>query len=243
MTNQQALTNKIALITGASRGIGRAVAMEYAAHGAHVILLATKKRKLEKLYDEITENGGAATVFPFDLSQLEDIHKIGPSIYKKFGGLDIFVGNAGLLGTLSPLSDIKPDEFQKVMDINIHANFHLLQTLDPLLKRSSAGRVIFVTTGSEVVHGRAYWGTYAISKAALESMARIYAQEVAHSNIRVNLLNPGAVRTDMRAAAKPGENPQTLPAPDEITENFVYLASDQCQDHGQIIQAYQKRAA
>lgn len=229
------LSGKTALITGASRGIGAAVAKAYAKAGAHVILLARNARKLERIDDAIREEGGHSTLLPLDLTKFDEVDKIGPSLYEKFGGLDIVVGNAGVLGTLSPLPHIKAEEFDKVLNINTTANFRLIRTLDPLLQKSEAGRAIFVTTGADVVNGRAYWGSYAISKAALESMVKLYAQEVSNTNLKVNMIDPGGVRTEMRAAAKPGEDPLTLPAPDDIVEDFLKLASSDCNKHGEII--------
>lgn len=230
------LTGRIALITGASKGIGAAIAKAYAKAGAHVVLTARSQKGLEEVDDAIQAEGGQATLMPLDLMRLDNLEKLGPTLQERFGKLDIFVGNAGLLGTLMPLPQITPREFQHVMDTNVTANFRLLKTLDPLLKASDAGRVIFVSTGAGVVKGRAYWGTYSISKAALESMARVYADEVRQTNIRVNIVNPGAVRTDMRASAVPGEDPMTLPAPEDIVEVFLELASPDCQKHGEIAQ-------
>lgn len=231
------LTGRIALITGASKGIDAVVAKAYAAAGAHVILVARNQRKLEKIDDEIRAAGGKATLLPLDLMQLDELDKLGPSIYERFGKLDIFVGNAGLLGTLGPLPQISTREFQHVLETNLTANFRLIKTLDPLLQASDAGRVIFVSTGQSVVHGRAYWGTYSLSKAALESMARIYAAENEKTKLRINIIDPGAVRTDMRAAAKPGEDPMSLPHPDEIVDMFLDLASPECTKHGEVLHA------
>ena len=229
------LTGKIALITGASQGIGAAVAKAYAKAGAHVILLARNKSALEALDDEIREQGGQATLMPFDLMNLDALDKLGDMIIQRFGKLDIFVGNAGMLGTLGPLPHISAREFQHVMDTNLSANFCLIKTLDPALKQSEAGRVIFVTTGDDIVKGHAYWGTYAVSKAALEAMARVYAAENEQSNLRINLINPGRVRTDMRAKAKPGEDPMSLPAPEDVTGTFLKLASQDYKQNGKKI--------
>lgn len=235
MSHSPQLEGKIALITGASKGIGAAVAKAFAGAGAHVILLARDIKKLEAVDDDIREVGGRATLMPLDLMKLDDLDKLGPTIYERFGKLDIFVGNAGLLGTLGPLAQISNREFQHVMDTNLAANFRLIKTLDPLLQASSAGRVIFVSTSAEVVKGRAYWGTYSVSKAALESMAQVYAAETAKTNIRVNIIDPGGVRTDMRKAAKPGEDPASLPAPEEIVGTFLELSSLNCQKHGEVV--------
>ncbi|MAZ76042.1 MAG: oxidoreductase [Micavibrio sp.] len=229
------LSGKIALITGASQGIGAAVAKAYAKAGAHVILLARNVAGLEIVDDEIREAGGSATIMPVDLLKLDELDALGPTLYERFGKLDIFVGNAGMLGTLGPLTHADPKEFQKVMNINITANYRLIRTLDPLLKASDSGRVIFVSTGASVTKGRAYWGAYSISKAGLESMASVYAQETANTNVRVNVIDPGAVRTDMRKSAKPGEDPNNLPAPDDVVEEFLNLAALSCEKHGEII--------
>lgn len=229
------LNGKIALITGASQGIGAAVAKAYAKAGAHVILIARNKKNLEKVDDEIRSNGGQATLLPLDLQDLDSIDKIGPVIAQRFGKLDIFVGNAGLLGTLMPVHQISTTEFDRVLNVNLSANFRLIKTLDPVLKAADNARVIFVSTGQGVTKGRAYWGTYAISKSALETMAMVYADETRQTNMRVNILDPNTVRTDMRASAKPGEDPQSLPAPEDITDDFLKLAADDCMHHGEII--------
>jgi len=229
------LKDKIALITGASQGIGADVAKEYARQGAHVILIARNQKKLEKIDDEIKTLGGSATLLPLDLQDLNSIDKIGPIIEQRFGKVDIFVGNAGLLGTLMPLTQLSVSEYDRVLTVNLSANFRLLKTLDPLLKASKNGRVIFVSTGKGVTMGRAYWGTYAISKSALETMAHIYADETRQTNIRVNVIDPGSVRTDMRKAAKPGEDPSSLATPEDITPYFINLARDDCEQHAEII--------
>lgn len=231
------LKGRVALVTGASKGIGAAVAKAYAKAGAHVVLVARNKKALEVVDDEIRQAGGQATLLPLDLMNFDDVDKLGPSLYERFGKLDIFVGNAGLLGTLGPLAQISNTEYQRVLDTNLSANFRLIKTLDPLLQASEAGRAIFVSTSAEVTEGRAYWGTYSISKAALESMARVYAAENEKTNIRVNIIDPVRVRTDMRSAAKPGEDPMSLPHPDDITSKFLELASSDCKAHGEVIQA------
>lgn len=236
MTNNINLDGKIALITGASKGLGAAVAKAYARAGAHVVLISRSAKGLEVVDDAIRAEGGQATLMPLDLMRLDDLDKLGPTLYERFGKLDIFVGNAGLLGTLGPLVQISNREYQHVMDTNLTANFRLLKTLDPLLQASDSGRVILVSTGAGVVSGRAYWGTYSMSKAALESMARVYAEENAGTKLRVNVIDPGAVRTDMRASAKPGEDPMSLPAPEDVTDIFLDLASEDCELHGEVVQ-------
>jgi len=235
MTHLVNLSNKIALITGASRGIGAAVAKVYASAGAHVILLARNVSGLEKVDDEIKSSGGKATLMPVDLLKLDALENLGPMLYERFGKLDIFVGNAGILFTLGPLAHADPKEFEKVIDINLMANYRLIRTLDPLLRASDNGRAIFVSTGAGVTQGRGYWGAYAVSKAGLETMARVYADETAQTNLRVNVIDPGAVRTEMRKSAKPGEDPMSLPAPDDITQEFLNLAAYNCTKHGEIV--------
>ncbi len=230
------LEGKTALITGASRGIGRAVALAFAEEGAHVVATARTVGALESLDDEIKKLGGSATLIPLDLTDLENVDKLGPALLEKFGRLDILIGNAGMLGTLGPLAHTKPDEFHKLMTVNIEANFRLIRTLDPLLRASEAGRAIFVSTGSTTVQGkRAYWGPYAMSKAALDSMVRSYAAETEKTNLRVNGIRPGGVRTSMRAKAFPGEDPDTLTPPEEVAPLFVELAGPACTRHGEIV--------
>lgn len=226
------LSGRIALVTGASRGIGAAVAKAYAKAGAHVIITARTVGALEKVDDDIRAAGGAATIVPLDLLGLDDLDKLGPTIYERFGRLDIFVANAGLLGTLGPLAHGNPKEFQRVFDTNVMANFRLIRTLDPVLRASDAGRAMFVSTSEGVSEGRAYWGAYGASKAALESMVMAYAAETEQTNLRVNIINPGGVRTGMRAAAKPGEDPMSLPPPEDIVHTFLDLASPACTRHG-----------
>lgn len=235
MSDQPDLNGKIALVTGASRGIGAAVARGFARAGAHVVLLARTVGALTEVDDAIRAEGGQATLMPFDLTKLDELDALGPTLYERFGALDILVANAGMLGTLSPLGHIDPKEWQKVLDTNLNANFRLIRTLDPLLQKSDTGRAIFVSTSSGVTSGRAYWGSYAVSKAALEALVKTYADESRNTNVRVNIVDPGAVRTDMRAAAKPGEDPETLPAPDDIVPVFLDLAAPGCTRHGEIV--------
>ena len=232
------LSGRIALITGASRGIGRAVARRFAAEGAQVVLTARTVGGLEELDDEIRDaSAGAveATLVPLDLRRGEDIDKLAPAIAERFGRLDILVGNAGLLGTMTPVHQIQPDEWDEVIAVNLTANWRLIRALDPLLRASDAGRAMFVTSG--VAGGRAYWGTYAVTKTALEGLVRTWVQETAETALRINLINPGAVRTGMRAEAYPGEDPMTLPAPDTVTDLFVELASPACTRHGEVVSA------
>ncbi len=218
------LANRIALITGASRGIGAAVATRFAAEGAHVILTARTVGGLEAVDDAIQKiSGKPATIVPLDLRNGDLIDNLAAQIYERFGKLDILVGNAAMLGSLSPIAHGNPTEFDDIFSINVTANFRLLRACDPLLKRADAGRVIMVTSGATRAP-IAYWGPYAASKTALEHLTLTYAAEVATTNIRANIIDPGAVRTTMRAKAFPGEDPMTLPTPESITEWFVRLA-------------------
>ncbi len=229
------LKDRIALVTGASRGIGRAVALAYAREGAHVIALARSAGALEDLDDEIKDLGGKATLLRLNLSQGEKIDALGPTILERFGQLDILVGNAGILGPLSPLGHVSERDWNEVLEINLSANWRLIRTADPLLRRSDAGRAIFLTSGA-AKNCRAYWGPYSVSKAGLEALVKTYAAEVNDSDVRVNLVNPGPVATAMRAKAMPGEDPATLPKPEDLAEIFVQLALPECARNGEIIQ-------
>lgn len=228
------LSGRIALVTGASRGIGRAVAAGLAKAGAHVILAARSLGGLEAVDDEIRAAGGTATLLQLDLKKGDRVDQVGPTIYQRWEHLDIFVANAGILGPLSPLGHTTDDGFLSTIDVNLIANWRLIRTLDPLLKRSDAGRAIFVTSGA--VSGKhAYWGAYSASKAGLQALVKTWAAELASTTVRANLINPGATRTQMRAKAFPGEDPATLPAPEELVPLFLELASPQCERNGDVI--------
>lgn len=228
------LTDRIALITGASRGIGRAVALAFAREGAHVVAVARNTGALEELDDEITGLGGSATLVRLNLSDGAKVDALGPTLYERWGRLDILVGNAGILGPLSPLGHVSESDWDQVMAINLTVNWRLIRTLDPLLRKSDAGRAIFVSSGA-AQKCRPYWGPYSVSKAALEALVKTYAGEVADSPVRANLINPGAVATAMRAKAMPGEDPATLVKPDDITDAFVKLALPDFTQNGIIV--------
>jgi NAD(P)-dependent dehydrogenase (short-subunit alcohol dehydrogenase family) len=223
MTAPQRLKDRIALVTGASRGIGRAVARAYAREGAHLVLIARTKAGLEEADDEVRALGASATLVPLDLADGDKVDALGPSLYQRFGKLDVMVANAGMLGPLSPLPHIPDKDWAHVLGLNLTANVRLLRTLEPLLKLSDAGRAIFVSSGAATRCG-AYWGPYSVSKAALEALARTWAAELANTGVRVNILNPGPIRTGMRSKAFPGEDPATLAAPDDVAPLFVELA-------------------
>ncbi len=234
MKNKDPLKDRLALVTGASRGIGRAVAIALARHGTHLIITGRTRGALEEVDDEIRALGGKATLLALDLNDGEKIDQLGPTIFQRWGKLDIFIANAAILGPLSPLHHVAVDAWSPVMDVNLNANWRLIRTLDPVLKRSDAGRALFVTAG-EADGANAYWGPYATSKAGLETLAKTYAREVADTTVRVNLVDPGAVRTQLRAKAFPGEDPNKLPAPDDVAPLFIELVSPACTFNGRIV--------
>ena len=230
------LDGRVALVTGASRGIGRAVARRFAREGAHLILNARTQGALEELDDEIRTLGGHATLVPADLTDYSKIDEMGAAVFQRYGRLDILVGNAAMLGILGPLGHTDPALWERTVALNLTANWRLIRSFDPLLRQSDAGRALFVTSGA--AQGAVpYWGVYATSKAALETMVKVYAAEVAKTAIRVNLVDPGVIRTAMRAEAFPGEDPMTLKPPDDIARIFVDLASPNETRNGQIVSA------
>lgn len=231
---QGRLHDRIALVTGASRGIGRSAARIFAREGAHVILVARTTGGLEEVDDEVTALGGTATLVPLDLKDFDAIDQLGASIYERWGKLDIALGNAGVLGDLAPLPHVDPKSWQEVLDVNVTANWRLIRSLDPLLRLSDAGRFVFVTSGAAVKFN-AYWGPYSVSKAALDALAKTYAAEMQNTSVRINLFSPGATRTGMRADAMPGEDPETLPHPDEVAEALLDLVAPECTRNGEII--------
>jgi NAD(P)-dependent dehydrogenase (short-subunit alcohol dehydrogenase family) len=228
------LEGRIALITGASRGIGRAVARRYASEGARLILVARTSGGLEEVDDEIRSiSGEGAMLVPLDLSQGELIDQLGAALFERFGHLDILVGNAGMLGGLHPVGHYSPDVWEDVININLTANWRLIRSLDPLLRLSEAGRAMFVTSAvTECDPHLPFWAAYTTSKAGLEALVRTYAAELNRTNIKANIIDPGTAATNMRAEAFPGEDPATLAAPDDITERFVELAEASYSENG-----------
>ena len=231
------LAGRIALVTGASRGLGAAVAKCFAAEGAHLVLVARTVGALEELDDAIQALGSSATLVPLDLKEFDQVDRLGAALYERYKKLDILVGNAGMLGTLAPMGHIDPPVWDEVMALNVTANWRLIRSMDPLLRQSDAGRAIFVTSGAGAgVHP--YWGAYAASKAALESIVRSYAGEMTKTKVRINLIDPGPVRTAMRAQAFPGEDPMKLRTPDEIAPYFLELALPDCARMGEVVRCY-----
>lgn len=232
------LSDRVALVTGASRGIGAAVSKAFAKVGAHVILLSRTQGALQVVYDEIESLGGKASIICMDLCDFDALSKLGPTVAERFGRLDICVANAGLLGRLGPLSHGDMALWQKVMDVNVNANYQLIRTLDPLLQKSDAGRMIFTTSGMGM-NPTAFWGGYAVSKAALNMLMEVYAAETQKTNIRVNAIRPGIVKTDMLAEAYPGGYQDGgIKEPEDVIEAFLKLASPTCSRHGEIVSLY-----
>jgi NAD(P)-dependent dehydrogenase (short-subunit alcohol dehydrogenase family) len=230
---ERPLAGRVALVTGASRGIGRATARAYAAAGAHVIALARTQGALEDLDDAIRQAGSSATLVPADLRDFAALDRLAAAIRERWGKLDILLGNAGLLGELAPLPHLDQPVWDAVMAVNVTANWRLIRALDPLLRASDAGRALFLTSGA-AHKATAYWGVYAVSKAALDALVRTYAAETAQSPVRVMLVNPGPLRTAMRRAAMPGEDPETLRTPDDLAPHLVRLSAPDWTETGRI---------
>ena len=218
------LEGRVAVVTGASRGIGRATALGLAKAGAHVIAIARTVGGLEELDDEIRAAGGAATLVPLNLTDYAAIDRLGAAIFERWGRLDILVGNAAVLGVVTPLGHMTPKVFDELMAINVTANWRLIRSFDMLLRQSDAARVLFLTS-DEAERCRPYWGPYAASKAALQAMARAYAAEMKATNVTVNLFDPGAIRSKLRTHGRPGEDPETVPAPETVVPEIVRLVS------------------
>ncbi|WP_375701147.1 SDR family NAD(P)-dependent oxidoreductase [Bartonella sp. AA81SXKL] len=234
------LHGRVALVTGASRGIGYYLALELAARGAHIIALARTVSGLTELDNQIREKGAHTTLVPLDLHHMENIDTLAISIAKRWKKLDIIVANAGILGTLSPIAHIENTVFEDVFQINLFSQWRLMKAVEPLLRESDAGRAILLS--SSVAHAaRPFWGAYAASKAALEVIARCWAEELKQTPIKINCVNPGATRTAMRAEAMPGEDPQTLPSPQEVAKKIVHLLSPDLKETGKLFNVHKNR--
>ncbi|MFZ1681870.1 MAG: SDR family NAD(P)-dependent oxidoreductase [Rhizobiaceae bacterium] len=216
------LAGRIALVTGASRGIGYHLARQLGLAGAHVIAVARTSGGLEELDDEIRKGGGSATLVPLDLADMGGIDQLGGAIHERWGRLDILAANAAMLGTISPLGHIEAKTFDKVMTLNVTATWRLMRSVEPLLRASDAGRAVVLSSGA--AHScRPFWGPYSASKAAVEALARTWAAEMASTPLKINVVDPGVARTAMRALAMPGENPETLPLPADVAAAIVPL--------------------
>jgi NAD(P)-dependent dehydrogenase (short-subunit alcohol dehydrogenase family) len=219
----QPLADRIALVTGATRGIGRATALLLAQAGAHVVAMGRTQGALEEIDDTVRAAGSTATLVPLDMRDYPGIYRLAASLNERYQRLDVLIGNAAVVGQRSPLDHVEPQNWDEVMAVNVTANWHLIRAMDPLLKRSTAGRAVFITSGA-ATNARAYAGPYSVSKAALNALARTYADETASTTpVRVNLFNPGPTRTRMRALVMPGEDPMTLPTPEQVAAKIIDL--------------------
>lgn len=233
MAGEKPLDGRIALVTGASRGVGYQAALGYAKAGAHVVALARTVGGLEELDDDISANGGTATLVPVDITDFDALDRLGASIHERWGKLDVLLGNAATLGVLTPLAQNKPSIFEELFAINVTANYRLIRSLDPLLQASDAGRAIFISSGA-AQSAPAYVGPYSASKAALEVLVKSYAKEVRLTSIKANLVNPGTLRTKMRAQYAPGEDPMDLQPPEALVPTLLKLASPDLEETGLI---------
>ena len=228
------LSGRVTLVTGASRGIGYQAAIALAKAGSHIIATARTQGGLEDLDDAIRTEGGECTVVPMDFKVPDGIDQLGAAIYERWGRLDGLLANAGLLGEMAPVSHIDPKTFDETIAVNLTANYRLIRSLDPLLRASDSGRAVFMSSRGAQTR-KAYWGLYAASKSALDALVMCYADETEQTNLKVNLVTPGPIRTQMRAKAMPGEDPETLPQPADIAKKLVPLLSPEWNTHGEII--------
>jgi NAD(P)-dependent dehydrogenase (short-subunit alcohol dehydrogenase family) len=227
----KSLAGKVALVTGASRGLGFATALHLAKAGAHIIATARTKGGLEELDDAVKAAGSTATLVPMNITDLDAVDRLGAAIFERHKKLDILIGNAGTLGKLTPLAHVEPKVWDEALAINLTSNYRLIRSMDALLQAAPAGRAVFVTSGL-AYKCLPYWGTYSIGKAALEALMKTYAAEVATTNIRVNCFSPGPTRTKMRATAMPGEDPETLPTADEVSAQILPMCLPEFSDNG-----------
>ncbi len=228
------LQGKVALVTGASRGIGAATAVELARRGAHVVITARTQGGLEETDDAVRAAGGTATLLPMDLMQDGALDLIGPSLFERFGRLDILVANAGSLGVLSPVQDIQPDDWAEALTVNVTANWRLIRSCARLLLAAEAGRAVFVTSRI-VLRPTAYWGTYGATKAALHHLVQCWAEETRTSSLRVNLADPGPVATVLRRGGFPGEDQSTLPQPADVAPGIADMCEPGETRHGEMV--------
>jgi NAD(P)-dependent dehydrogenase (short-subunit alcohol dehydrogenase family) len=235
-TALRSLTGRVALITGASRGIGWAAARELARAGAHIVALARTQGALEELDDAIRADAGEATLVPCDVKDFDALDRLGGALYSRWGKLDIFIGNAGVLGPVSPLAHVDPKQWDDVLAVNVTANWRLIRSLDPLLRASDAGRAVLISSGAgHTANFKPYWGPYATSKAAVDALVRTYAAETVNTSaVRVMAVNPGPLRTRMRAAAMPGEDPMSLKTPEDLAPKILMLCQPDWTETGKL---------
>lgn len=239
-TVKKSMQDRVCVVTGATRGIGYSAALELARRGAHIIAIGRTLGALEELDDAVNSVGAQATLVQFDLKDVAAIDRLGAAIYERWGKLDGLVANAGLLGAITPLGHLEPNVWDDVMAVNVTANWRLIRSLDPLLRQSDAGRAVFMSSGA--AHKcKPFWGVYSVSKAALDAMIRTYSGETVSTNVKANLFSPGPVRTKMRAQAVPGEDPLTIPHPDDIAPSLIDLVEPTCGESGKIYDFVDKR--
>lgn len=236
MVSEKPLNGKIILLTGASRGIGRAAAIACANAGAELIITGRTTGALEEVDDEIQNAGSKATIVELDSTDLPAVPRLAKAIHDKWGRLDGFIANAGQLGQMSPMPHIEADAWDQTILVNLTAVWHQIRSFDPLLRVSPAARVILMSSAA-AVGPRPYWGAYAVSKAGVEAMGRAWAAENEQTEMKINMIDPGGTRTSMRAAAFPGEDPLSLPTPEDIAPAFVALMRDDCPHHGELVKA------
>jgi NAD(P)-dependent dehydrogenase (short-subunit alcohol dehydrogenase family) len=229
----KSLADRIALVTGATRGIGRAVTLALAREGAHVVAVGRTQGALEEIDDAVRTAGSSATLVPLDMRDYPGIYRLASALAERYRKLDVLIGNAGVVGERAPVDHVDPANWDEVMAINVTANWHLLRAANALLRRSDAGRVALITSGA-ATQPRAYGGAYSVSKAALNALGQIYAAETSSTAMRVNLFNPGPTRTRMRALVMPGEDPMTLPTPETVAEKILALCLPGCTETGKL---------
>jgi NAD(P)-dependent dehydrogenase (short-subunit alcohol dehydrogenase family) len=229
----QPLVDRIALVTGASRGIGYTLAVALARAGAHIVAVARTVGGLEELDDAVKAAGSSTTLVPLDMRDYDGFYRLAAALNERYQRLDVLVGNAAIGGQRSPLGHVMPPAWDEAIAVNVTANYQLIRAMDPLLRRSDAGRAVFLTSGA-ATNTRAYAGPYSVSKAALNALARTYAAETSSTPVRVNLFNPGPTRTRMRAQVMPGEDPMTLPTPEQVAEKIVELCLPSFSETGKL---------
>ena len=230
------LSGRLILITGATRGLGRAVAIAAAAAGAEIIITGRTIGALEEVDDEIKASGSSATIVELDMKDTAAMPRLAAAIAERWGRLDGFVANAAMLAALTPIGHLTPEAWDESVAVNLTGQWHMIRAFDPLLRAAPAGRAVLVTSGA-AVGSRPFWGPYAATKAGLEALGRSWAGESEQTNLRINMINPGGTATKMRASAFPGEDPATLPQPEDIAPAFLTLLADDCPHHGELLEA------